>query len=239
MHTHFSHALQLSAATLQGELPTPVPRPVSALQAITLIYSNDSPAAKAGASTTLTVLVNNTDAPPSDLPLEGAHSHLLTMVHTIGGIGPGFQNRQRSAAIAGPLSQRGRQACTESTLMSSSRCHGRLPVRSSAFSCNEFTTNVGPKEPRKRRAQRPASKCARLNTESEKGLAADSALLGSGGTVTVLLGSASIGTAALSGAGRRRLLALTSTFSVTITVPAGTAAGSQVPCMQGVSHPML
>ncbi|CAK0782794.1 hypothetical protein CVIRNUC_005989 [Coccomyxa viridis] len=92
-------------------------------KAITLIYSNDSPAAKAGASTTLTVLVNNTDAPPSDLPLEG-------------------------------------------------------------------------------------------------------------GTVTVLLGSASIGTAALSGAGRRRLLALTSTFSVTITVPAGTAAGSQVLTLQ-------
>ena len=87
-------------------------------------------------------------------------------------------------------------------------------------------------------SQRPASKCALLSTRTERGLAADSALLGSGGTVTVLLGSASIGTAALSGAGRR-LLALTSTFSVTITVPAGTAAGSQVPCVQGVSHPML
>ena len=60
-----------------------MPTPVSALQANTLIYSNDSPAAKAGASTTLTVLVNNTDAPPSDLPLEGAHLHLLMMVRTM------------------------------------------------------------------------------------------------------------------------------------------------------------
>ena len=56
--------------------------------------------------------------------------------------------------------------------------------------------------------------------------------------MTVLLGSTSIGTAVLSGAGRR-LLALTSTFSVTITVPAGTAAGNQVPCMLGLSHAML
>ena len=55
--------------------------------------------------------------------------------------------------------------------------------------------------------------------------------------MTVLLGSTSIGTAALSGSGRR-LLALTSTFTVTITVPTGTAAGSQVSCMQGLSLPM-
>ena len=82
-HTRFSHALQLNAATLQEGLQSPVPRPVRALQANTLIYSNDSPAAKAGASTTLTVLVNNTDAPPSDLPLEGAHLHLLIMVHNV------------------------------------------------------------------------------------------------------------------------------------------------------------
>ena len=82
-HTHFSHALQLNAATLQGGLQTPVLRPLSALQANTLIYSTDSPAAKAGASTTLTVLVNNTDAPPSDLPLEGAHLHLLMIVNTM------------------------------------------------------------------------------------------------------------------------------------------------------------
>ncbi|CAK0782792.1 hypothetical protein CVIRNUC_005987 [Coccomyxa viridis] len=86
-----------------------------------LIYSNDSPAAKAGASTTLTVLVNNTDAPPNDLYLDG-------------------------------------------------------------------------------------------------------------GTVTVLLGSQSIGTGALSGSGR--LLALTSPFTVTITMPAGTASGSQVLTLQ-------
>ena len=112
-------------------------------------------------------------------------------------------------------------------------------MRLSAFICNKFTTNVGPEESRKRRAQRPASKRARLNTASKVGLAADSALLGSGGTVTVLLGSTSIGTAALSGAGRRRLLALTSTFSVSITVPTGTAAGSQVPCMQGLAHAVL
>ena len=70
-------------------------------------------------------------------------------------------------------------------------------MRLSAFICNKFTTNVGPEESRKRRAQRPASKRARLNTASKVGLAADSALLGSGGTVTVLLGSTSIGTAAL------------------------------------------
>ena len=56
--------------------------------------------------------------------------------------------------------------------------------------------------------------------------------------MTVLLGSTSIGTGALSGAGRR-LLALTSTFSVSITVPTGTAAGSQVPCTQDLSHAML
>ena len=55
--------------------------------------------------------------------------------------------------------------------------------------------------------------------------------------MTVLLGGQSIGTAALSGSGRR-LLALTSTFSVTITVP-GTASGSQVPCMPDLSHPIL
>ena len=82
-HTCFSHALQLNAATPQVVQQTLVPRPVNVLQANTLIYSNDSPAAKAGASATLTVLVNNTDAPPSDLPLEGAHLHLLMMVHTM------------------------------------------------------------------------------------------------------------------------------------------------------------
>ena len=82
-HAHFVHALQHNAAILQGGLQAPGLRPVSALQADTTIYSNDSPAAKAGASTTLTVLVNNTDAPPSDLPLEGAHLHLLMMVHTM------------------------------------------------------------------------------------------------------------------------------------------------------------
>ena len=71
------------------------------------------------------------------------------------------------------------------------------------------------------------------------GFVSDSALLASGGTVTVLLGSTSIGTAALSGAGRRRLLALTSTFSVSITVPTGTAAGSQVPCVQCLSQSTL
>ena len=53
------------------------------MQANALIYSNDSPAAKAGASTTLTVLVNNTDAPPNDLYLDGEHLHLLRMVHTV------------------------------------------------------------------------------------------------------------------------------------------------------------
>ena len=53
--------------------------------------------------------------------------------------------------------------------------------------------------------------------------------------MNVLLGSQSIGTAALSGAGRR-LLALTSTFLVTITVPTGTASGPQVLCLQGLSH---
>ena len=73
---------------------------------------------------------------------------------------------------------------------------------------------------------------------SGTGFAADIALLASGGTVTVLLGGQSIGSAALSGAGRR-LLALTSTFSVTITVPAGTASGSQVPCTQCLPHPVL
>ena len=88
-----------------------------------------------------------------------------------------------------------------------------------------------------RHAQRPAPECAQLNTETETGLAADSALLGSGGTVTVLLGSQSIGTGALSGSGR--LLALTSPFTVTITVPAGTASGSQLPCLQCLSHPVL
>ena len=60
-----------------------MPTPVYALQANTLIYSNDSPAAKAGASTTLTVLVNNTDAPPSELYLDGGYLHLLMMVHTV------------------------------------------------------------------------------------------------------------------------------------------------------------
>ena len=80
---HSVHALQLKAATLQAGLQTPVLTPVYALQANTLISSNDSPAAKAGASTTLTVLVNNTDAPPSDLPLEGEHLHLLMMVRTM------------------------------------------------------------------------------------------------------------------------------------------------------------
>ena len=83
----WSHALltctAAHAATLQGGLQTLVPRPLCALQSNTLIYSNDSPAAKAGASATLTVLVNNTDAPPSDLPLEGAHLHLLMMAHTM------------------------------------------------------------------------------------------------------------------------------------------------------------
>ena len=122
--------------------------------------------------------------------------------------------------------------------------YGKLPLpweTSSALICIHLQPIHNQRGPRgfiQRHALRPASKCARLNTESETGFAADSALLGSGGTVTVLLGSTSIGTAALSGAGRR-LLALTSTFSVTITVPAGTAAGSQVPCMQGLSHPML
>ena len=53
------------------------------MQANTLIYFNDSPAAKAGASTTFTVLVNNTEAPPSDLYLGGEHLHLLHMVHTV------------------------------------------------------------------------------------------------------------------------------------------------------------
>ena len=70
------------------------------------------------------------------------------------------------------------------------------------------------------------------------GFVSDSALLASGGTVTVLLGSTTIGTAALSGSGRR-LLALTSTFTVTITVPAGTASGSQVPCVQCLSQSTL
>ena len=56
--------------------------------------------------------------------------------------------------------------------------------------------------------------------------------------MTVLLGSTSIGTGALSGAGRR-LLALTSTFTVSITVPAGTASGSQVPRVQCLPHPIL
>ena len=55
--------------------------------------------------------------------------------------------------------------------------------------------------------------------------------------MTVLLGSQSIGTGALSGAGRR-LLALTSTFTVTITVPAGTASGSQVLHVHPI-HPIL
>ena len=144
--THFSHALQLDAATLQGGQQTPVPRSVSALQANTLIYSNDSPAAKAGASTTITVLVNNTDAPPSDLPLEGAHLHLLMMVHTKPGCGSGLQDRLRSAAVAEPLSHRGRQACMESTLVATSRCHGRLRVRLFALICNQDTASVGPEE---------------------------------------------------------------------------------------------
>ena len=123
--------------------------------------------------------------------------------------------------------------------------YGKLPLlwetssALSSFHLQSIYYQCQPKGIIQRHAQRPASKCAQLNTESAKGLAADSALLGSGGTVTVLLGSTSIGTAALSGAGRRRLLALTSTFSVTITVPTGTAAGSQVPCMQGLSHAML
>ena len=83
----WSHELCTSTAALGGHLQTGlqtlVPTPVYALQANTLIYSNDSPAAKAGASTTLTVLVNNTDAPPSDLYLDGEHLHLLMMVHTV------------------------------------------------------------------------------------------------------------------------------------------------------------
>ena len=82
-HTLLSRALQLNAANLQVVQQILVPRPVNVLQANTLVYSNDSPAAKAGASTTLTVLVNNTDAPPSDLPLEGAPLHLPMMVRTM------------------------------------------------------------------------------------------------------------------------------------------------------------
>ena len=57
--------------------------PLIALQANTLIYSSDSPAAKAGASTTLTVLVNNTDNPPSNLYLDGEHLHLSMIPHTV------------------------------------------------------------------------------------------------------------------------------------------------------------
>ena len=82
----WSHTLCTCTAAqcgnLQAGLQTLVLTPLNTLQANTLIYSNDSPAAKAGASTTLTVLVNNTDAPPSDLYLDGEHLHLLMMVHT-------------------------------------------------------------------------------------------------------------------------------------------------------------
>ena len=110
-------------------------------------------------------------------------------------------------------------------------------MRLRALICSQFTTSVGLEETLNdmHRGQHPS---AQLSTCIEKGFSADSPLLGPGGTVTVLLGSTSIGTAALSGVGRR-LLALTSTFSVTITVPTGTAAGNQVPCVQGLSHPML
>ena len=59
------------------------PTRVNALQAYTIVYSNDAPAAKAGASTTLTVLVDNTDNPPSNLYIDGAHLHLLMMGHAV------------------------------------------------------------------------------------------------------------------------------------------------------------
>ena len=62
-----------------------------------------------------------------------------------------------------------------------------------------------------------------------------------GGTVTVLLGTTIIGRGNLTSdvpTGRRRLLALTSLFTIPITVPAGTPAGSQVskPCLHLTLH---
>lgn len=57
-----------------------------------------------------------------------------------------------------------------------------------------------------------------------------------GGTVTVLLNTTIIGSGNLTSdvpTGRRRLLDLTSLFTIPITVPAGTPSGSQVsePCL--------
>ena len=62
-----------------------------------------------------------------------------------------------------------------------------------------------------------------------------------GGTVTVLLGTSIIGRGNLTSdvpTGKRRLLALTSLFTIPITVPAGTPAGSQVskPCLHLTLH---
>ena len=140
----WSHALCTCTAAqgghLQAGLQTFVPTPVCALQANTLIYSNDSPAAKAGASTTLTVLVNNTDAPPSDLYLDGEHLHLRMMVHTMRGLGS--VSKFTCIASGGRFSQRGRHVCMGSTLMQGSCCHERLPLCSYASICKQSSANV-------------------------------------------------------------------------------------------------
>ena len=101
---------------------------MNAVQANTRVYSNGSPAAKAGASTTLTVLVDNTDNPPSNLYLDGAHSHQLTMARPARGLGSGLRPDLRSTAVAGRFGQRGGQSAQNMLSWQSPAAMGDFPV---------------------------------------------------------------------------------------------------------------